>query len=170
MSGSGKGDRGKRRRSFKGRSKDYAQPVPVENWRTGSTAKKPDRSVEISKEKNSGSYERPQWMPPKMSTEPLPVPDCPYCGKPIRELALAISDKSTGQAVHFDCVLTRLSQSEKLEPGEIISYIGGGRFGIVQQGGQTGSRGITIRKTFEWEIKEKRAEWRGTISDHFSVT
>jgi len=117
-----------------------------------------------------GSYDRPQWTPPKLSSEPIPVPDCPYCGKPIKDLTVAISDKNSGQAVHFDCIISRISQSEKLEHGDIISYIGGGRFGIVNYSNSSNSQSFVIKKILEWEIKENRAEWRQTVSDHFSVT
>jgi hypothetical protein len=167
MSGSGKGDRGRRRRPFRGRAQDHGQPASADTH-----AKKADfrQAVEIAADKNKKTHERPQWTPPKMSTEPLPIPDCPYCGKPIKEITMAISDKTTGQAVHFDCVISRISQNEKLEHGEIISYIGGGRFGIVRHDNNAGTQGIIVKKIFEWEIKENRAEWRQAISDHFSVT
>ena len=174
MSGGGKGDnRGHRRRPFnKHRERDYAQPAPPDNRRSSNTSKKaePNRIQKPANEKNMGSYDRPQWTPPKLSSEPIPVPDCPYCGKPIKDLTVAISDKNSGQAVHFDCIISRISQSEKLEHGDIISYIGGGRFGIVNYSNSSNSQSFVIKKILEWEIKENRAEWRQTVSDHFSVT
>ena len=145
--------------------------------------------------------ERPKWVPPKFNTEPLPVSDCPWCGKPIRDISSAISDKESGSPVHFDCVLSRISFGEKLEKGETITYIGGGRFGIVSfdnsaqnnkdsqekaPGNSQHSRRqaeerkssnpsaqsntFTIKKIIEWEDKDKRAEWRSVICDHYSVT
>lgn len=66
-----------------------------------------------------------------MSTAPLPVSVCPWCEKPIRDMSSAIADKETGVPVHFDCVTARIAFGEKLEKGEVIAYIGGGRFGIV---------------------------------------
>jgi hypothetical protein len=112
-----------------------------------------------------------------MSTEPFPVPDCPYCGKPIKDLAAALSDKDSGAAVHFDCVIARLAENETLEKGDAVTYIGGGRFGIVHfnnpadfQGRSLDPRKFTIKKVFEWEDKENRAEWRKFVADHYSVT
>jgi hypothetical protein len=105
-----------------------------------------------------------------MSTVPLPVPVCPYCGKPIRDLAAALTDRDSGEAVHFDCVIARIAQGEILEKGDVIAYIGGGRFGIVRFDSGQDSRHFTIKKILEWENKENRAEWRGFISDHYSVT
>jgi hypothetical protein len=109
-----------------------------------------------------------------MSVEPLPVPDCPWCGKPIRDFASAIADRDTGLPVHFDCVAARIAREEKLEKGDTVAYIGGGRFGVVHASGISGKGGegkfFTIKKIIEWENKDNRAEWRSTISDHYSVT
>jgi len=142
--------------------------------------------------------ERPKWIPPKTNTEPLPVSECLWCGKPIRDISSAIADKDTGAPVHFDCVAARIAFGEKLEKGDTIAYIGAGRFGIVsfgsaaapsrylpdgspQESGKQESlpevqnhpvqnRGFVIKKIIEWENKDKRAEWRSVICDHYSVT
>ena len=142
--------------------------------------------------------ERPKWIPPKANTEPLPVSECLWCGKPIRDISSAIADKDTGAPVHFDCVAARIAFGEKLEKGDTIAYIGAGRFGIVSFGSSGASsrfspddsshdsgksenpseaqnhpianRGFTIKKIIEWENKDKRAEWRSVICDHYSVT
>jgi hypothetical protein len=141
--------------------------------------------------------ERPKWIPPKANAEPLPVSECLWCGKPIRDISSAISDKDTGAPVHFDCVAARIAFGEKLEKGDSVAYIGAGRFGIVSFGStgaplryspdvsqNTGksekpsevkdyplsNRGFTIKKIIEWENKDKRAEWRSVICDHYSVT
>ena len=132
--------------------------------------------------------ERPKWIPPTMNTEPLPVPTCPWCAKPIRDISSAIADKDTGVPVHFECVTARIASGENLEQGEIIAYIGGGRFGVVssddrdpqgrtqeqvQTAGQEGlywNHDFKIKKVIEWENKEKRAVWRSEISEHYSVT
>ena len=133
--------------------------------------------------------ERPKWVPPKMNTDPLPVPDCFWCGKPIRDISLAIADKDTGAPVHFECVTARIASGESLEKGDMVSYIGGGRFGIVNFGIEDyprpwpggSSRTIPaisdsqacdfkIKKIIEWENKDKRADWRSVICEHYSVT
>jgi len=135
------------------------------------------------KDEKAPFYVRPKWVPPVPNTSPLPVPDCPWCGKPIRDISSAIADKDTGVPVHFDCVAAKIASGENLEKGDIISYIGGGRFGIVSFGGKdsqerTGSgfrgpvsefRDFKIKKIIEWENKDKKAEWRSEISDHYLV-
>jgi hypothetical protein len=130
-------------------------------------------------------YERPRWIPPQLNTGPIPELLCACCGKPIEDPGTAIEDRLSGGPVHFDCVISRLSKSENLEKGEVISYIGGGRFGIVRfnetrAGAKTfrrddgppeeAGRVFSIRKIFELEDKERRADWRGSIADHYSIT
>jgi hypothetical protein len=105
-----------------------------------------------------------------MPSGPLPVPDCPYCGKPIQDIASAISDRHSGQPVHFDCIITRIAEGEMLEQGDTVTYIGGGRFGIVHFNNPQNAQGFKIKKILEWEDKENRSEWRRTVSDHYSVT
>jgi hypothetical protein len=132
------------------------------------------RGSENVRGERTSHAERPKWIPPKINTEPLPVSDCPWCGKPIRDISSAITDKDTGNPVHFDCVTARISFGEKLEKGESVAYIGGGRFGIVSFGSPGASaaadRNFTIKKIIEWENNDKKAEWRSAISDHYSVT
>jgi hypothetical protein len=78
--------------------------------------------------------------------------------------------------VHFDCVAAKIAAEETLERGDTVTYIGGGRFGIVHfEGTGIPGRGgerktFQIKKIIEWENKDNRADWRSTISDHYSVT
>jgi hypothetical protein len=72
--------------------------------------------------------------------------------------------------VHFDCVVARIAQGEILEKGDEVTYIGGGRFGIIHLEKGADRKHFSIKKILEWENKEKRAEWRSTLSDHYSIT
>jgi hypothetical protein len=173
MSGRGRSNR----RGFRGRERDRDN--------RGNRKKGDDPQFDKSR---GILIDRPKWTPPQVSSEPVPVPDCPYCGKPIKDLAAAIADKDSGQAVHFDCIIRRLAESEILERGDTIAYIGGGRFGVVHfntaqenfnsQGGRrfaNGSEGtenhtFTIKKILACEKTEERADWRRILTDHFSVT
>ena len=129
---------------------------------------------ELYRKEKPASFDRPKWVPPKISTEPLPVPDCPWCGKPIKDISLAMTDRESGAPVHFECVSARIAVGEVLEKGEVITYIGGGRFGIVYFSGSGNShqvnRNFKIKKIVEWEDKDKRADWRSLISDRYSIT
>ena len=146
------------------------------------------RNTENSRRDRPSFIDRPKWNPPKTNADPMPVSICPWCGKPIRDMFSAIADKDTGVPVHFDCVSTRIAFGEKLEKGETVAYIGGGRFGIVSFGSSAPSRpaapqeirqdksspqtsrDFSIRKIIEWEKMDKRAEWRSLICEHYSVT
>lgn len=159
------GKSGNNRHGYRHRERDN------EKWQEN-TLKQGKKSAPSPRyDKNQGIiFERPRWTPPKMSTLPFPVPVCPYCGKPIRDLAAALADKNSGEAVHFDCVIARIAEGETLEKGESVAYIGGGRFGIVRFNSSQDTQHFTIKKILEWENKESRAEWRNLISDHYSVT
>jgi len=123
--------------------------------------------------KNTGQKhmpERPKWVPPQIPSMVMPVPECPFCGKPIRDLVSALTDKKTGAAAHFDCIIARLAENEVLDKGDSVSYIGGGRFGIVHFNNPADFKKFIIKKIIEWENKDDRPEWRAAITDHFSVT
>ena len=161
----------------------HSRGLNTENQNRQSRGNPSKKSSQIPlPEKASSFSERPKWAPPIMNTEPLPVPVCPWCNKPIRDISTAMADKDTGVPVHFDCVTARIAVGENLEQGEMIVYIGGGRFGIISLGRTqdhiqpAGSDSLNwnhdfkIKRVIEWESKDKRAVWRSAISDHYSVT
>jgi len=176
MSGSGKGGNNRKNRDLHGKSyfskhtnkKNHSasnNPVPQ--------AKIPADTLftEGKIEKNRLSmYDRPQWTAPELPDNPITTPECPWCGKQITDIASAICDKDSGLPVHFDCVLARLNDSEKLEANDTICYIGGGRFGVVHYNNPPDMRDFTIKKIFEWEAKDNNSEWRRPISEYFSIT
>ena len=177
MSGNGKGGNSRRNRQrFSGR-RDDSQPQRQDSGRSrdgqGWNSRKAGENTftEGKFEKSHLSlYDRPLWTAPKLPVEPLPVPDCPWCGSPIKDISTAISDKNTGLPVHFDCVLARLNEAEALESSDAVCYIGGGRFGIIHYNNPPDTRDFKIKRIFEWENKDDRSEWRRDISAHFSVT
>jgi len=168
------------RRSEKSTRESLSDNYQGRQYRGGSSK----AGGENSREARANFAERPKWVPPKPNTDPLPVPDCPWCGKPIRDVFQAIADKDTGVPVHFECVTARIASIENIQKDETITYIGGGRFGIVSFGQEKvpdvqpvagrvspqASRDFKIKKIIEWENKDKRAEWRSVICDHYSVT
>jgi hypothetical protein len=170
MGGSGRGGNSHRNRRQRGSGGSFSKSRKRESDRSGNKAELlPVGGVKLEQNRG-GLYERPHWVPPSLPAEPLPVPDCPWCGKPIKDLSSAIADKTSGDPIHFDCVLARLGKGERLESGDAISYIGGGRFGIIHFNNPPDTRDFNIKKIFEWENKDNRSEWRQSISDHFSVT
>jgi len=164
MSGSGKGGNNrKNRRGFSGRRDDSQR---------NDRKKQTDNLFSDGKfEKSKISlHERPRWTAPVLPDNPITTPDCPWCGKQIKDIAMAITDKDTGLPVHFDCVLARIGEMETLEANDSVCYIGGGRFGIVHYNNPPDTKNFTIKKIFEWENKDNNGEWRRPISEYFSLT
>jgi hypothetical protein len=172
MNGSGKGgnNRGNRRKPFKRR--DRENTPSRDNLKSG--GKKPSEISLIGEgklERKRGSlFTRPKWVPPQVPDTSLPVAACAWCEKPIKDISTALSEPDTGKPVHFDCVINRIIERENLGNGDTVSYIGGGRFGIVHFNNPPDTRDFKIKKILEWENKENRSEWRVTMSEHFSVT
>jgi len=176
MSGSGNGrggdNRGNRRKPFKRRDRENNPSRARDVSKNG--GKKTADFLPINEGKlerrRGGLFDRPKWVPPVPPSDPLPAASCAWCDKPIKDISLAISEPDTGKPVHFECVINRIIERENLENGDTVSYIGGGRFGVVHFNNPPDTRDFTIKKIFEWENKEHRADWRVTISEHFSVT
>jgi len=167
MGGNRRGGGNRRRSSGKNRAPEAWEAYnPLRN--------NPVRGVDLRK--REGRRERPKWVPPALSSVPVPTPQCPYCGKPIRDLAFALTDRASGEAVHFDCMAARVGERERPDKGESVVYLGGGRFGIVRFGvlvekrGGGQKRGFSIKRIIEMEDRGERPAWRGEVADHFSVT
>ncbi len=65
---------------------------------------------------------------------------------------------------HFDCVLKKISEEEKVGPGEKVTYIGNGTFAVIKMkhGGKGSS--FSIIKKIQYESKDLKADWRKKIS------
>ncbi|HOF11950.1 MAG TPA: hypothetical protein PK248_04460 [Treponemataceae bacterium] len=94
---------------------------------------------------------------------------CSFCQKEIQDLPSALSDKTSGEPVHFDCVLEHLKESEEIGENEKLFYIGKGNFAIAYFENPHDLRKFEIRKLIEWENKEKESRWRNDISDLYSL-
>jgi len=162
MSGSGKsGNNRKNRQRF---SKQHNKKPPAVN-----NGENPFSDGKFEKNRQS-AHERPQWTAPEMPANPITTPDCPWCGKQIKDITTAITDKESGRPVHFDCVLARITEMENLETNDSVCYIGGGRFGVIHYNNPPDTRDFSIKKIFEWEAKDNNSEWRRPISEYFSIT
>jgi hypothetical protein len=79
------------------------------------------------------------------------VPVCPLCGEPVRDQKTAITTPDARSPAHFDCVLQDLARREGLQPGEKITYLGRGTFGIVSYRSGSGGTPFAIRKRIPYE-------------------
>jgi hypothetical protein len=173
MSGSARGGNN-RRKSFKHRDRagDETAASGRNSWQDNSFRKGRKQEAEFTRFGSAKApyFERPKWTPVKLPQVPLDVPDCPICGKPIKDISSALTDKVSGNPAHFDCVLGKIADNEIREKGDVISYLGGGRFGVVHYADPRDVKRFKIKKIIEWEDKENRVEWRKNVADHFSVT
>jgi len=95
---------------------------------------------------------------------------CEICGQVLKfdELNSALSNKATGNPAHFDCVFKQISETEKMNQNERLTYIGQGRFGILHFDNPHDLRHFTISRIIEWENRDNRLEWRNEIAGLFS--
>jgi hypothetical protein len=168
MSGSARGGNN-RRKPFKRRDRagDEAAGNGRNSWQDNFSRKGRKQETDFA---GTSYFERPRWSPVKLPPISLTVSDCPICGKPIKDISSALTDKASGNPAHFDCVLGKIANTEIREKGDVISYLGGGRFGVVHYANSHDVKGFKIKKIIEWEDKENRADWRKNLADHFSVT
>jgi hypothetical protein len=61
-----------------------------------------------------------------------PLVKCELCNETIENIAEAISE-GLDKFSHFDCVIKKISENEKLSDKQKISYIGRGIFAVVEQ-------------------------------------
>ena len=145
-------------RTSSGTSRDNSSSREANSLREMSTS----RDVNASRDSRR---ERREELPPLPK---LPTPVCSRCGQPIQDITSALADKTSGEAVHFDCVLTFLQGAENLAANEKIVYIGQGRFAVMFFENPADTRKFRIVRTIEWESREAKAEWRTDISGRFS--
>jgi hypothetical protein len=91
---------------------------------------------------------------------PLVVPDCPICGKPVRELASALTHRLSRQPAHFDCIVKELRESNEIAPQEKLCYLGGGCFGILEFRPPGGPSRFVIKRRIQYEEKEFPQDWK----------
>ena len=100
----------------------------------------------------------------KNSTQPV----CPVCGEVIRDMSIAVKDPKSDSPLHFDCAVGLIQKDNPLEQGEKIAYIGQGRVGVIYFANPHDTKHFQIRKIIDWEEKDKKPEWRGTMSELYS--
>ena len=97
------------------------------------------------------------------------VVTCDLCGEAITDLANAIANKGNANPVHFDCVLNKLTETERPSTNEKIAYIGQGKFALLYFENPHDQKHFSIRKTIEWESREsERGSWRNEMAGLFS--
>jgi hypothetical protein len=91
---------------------------------------------------------------------PMVFPDCPVCGKPVRELASALTHRVSRVPAHFDCVVRELRDTNEMTPQEKLCYLGGGTFGILEFRPPGGPSRFVIKRRIQYEEKEAPQDWK----------
>ncbi len=115
------------------------------------------RRTHAGRQPGGRNVEPPRPAPPAV---PIVLPDCPVCGKQVRELASALTHRVARQPAHFDCVMRELRDSNEVAPQERICYLGGGTFGILEFQPPGAPARFVIRKRIPYEEKETPQEWK----------
>ena len=108
----------------------------------------------------SGNWRRNRKKPAKNGFPGNEVPQCPYCGQNVRDVLTAIAVENDETPVHFDCVLKKIAESEKLEAKDKICYLGNGSFGIVHFKNPSDPTNFVIKKRIQIEDEKKQISWR----------
>ena len=95
---------------------------------------------------------------------------CPICSKVIEDLTSSLSDKTTGEPVHFDCAWNQAGKDITLKENEKFTYIGQGRVAVLYFPDIRDTRHFKIQKIVEWERSDSVPQWRTEISNLFSQT
>lgn len=119
-------------------NKEKTQPKKNQQRRK---RRKPRSEASLSRKKKSNLY-----VP--MIKEPKPL--CTICNTDIENIAEAIREPGEGGYSHFDCVIQKLTEQEKLAPQQKISYMGRGTFAVVVK---EEGKFVTV-KTIQYESPE----------------
>ena len=87
-------------------------------------------------------------------------PDCPVCGKAVRELASALTHRVSRVPAHFDCVVRELRDTNEMNAQEKLCYLGGGTFGILEFRPPGGPSRFVIKRRIQYEEKETPQDWK----------
>lgn len=128
--------------------------------RQAGSAKGDTRQRDARQGGRRGPERSPEESAPFKANVPLVVPDCPVCGKPVRELASALTHRVSRQPAHFDCIVRELRESNNLAPQEKLCYLGGGCFGILEFKSPAGLTRFVIKRRIQYEEKETPADWK----------
>ncbi len=92
-----------------------------------------------------------------------PVMDCCVCGKPIKDMSSAITEKERGLPAHFDCIIKKLAEQVPLREHEKIVYTGSGKFAVIHSENNQ-NKNFSVVQEIDYEKQEEEPpEWRGRM-------
>jgi hypothetical protein len=112
---------------------------------------KKHRSKKRRKNYSSGGHDR---------NKEIDYPNCPLCGRSVRNLNIAIEDKTSHEPAHFECIIKHIAESTQLGQNERIHYLGSGCFGIIKYEEGKGLASFSVKKRIQYEDTIKKPDWR----------
>lgn len=98
------------------------------NWKQG---KKRKRSTQQKRRSSPKKGVKEEEIIVPLLQEPKPI--CQLCNEVITSIAHSFSGSEEGSYIHFDCMLKKVEEDEKVQPPQKVSYIGSGSFAIVEK-------------------------------------
>lgn len=112
------------------------------NYRRYNGDSKEQENSSQNKKNNESNINRPKLM-------------CEICNQPIQDEASAIATPERGNPAHFDCILKKIKEEEKMNDKQQLVYLGSGSFGIIQIESSGSKNNFKIIKKIEFEDKKK---------------
>ena len=88
---------------------------------------------------------------------------CSVCGKNIRDLSSAITERKTGEPAHFDCIIKNIAKDETLQENEKIAYLGNGKFGVIHYDNNQNKNFKILREIEYEESRDEKPDWRSQL-------
>ena len=114
-----------------------------------------------TKRNNKGRYRGKKNK--SISSYAGPAYVCSVCGKNIRDLSSAITEKKSGEPAHFDCVIKDIAKDEPLQENEKIVYLGNGKFGVIHYDNNQNKNFKILREIEYEESREEKPDWRSQL-------
>lgn len=126
-----------------------------------------------TKDKKNNRYKgknRPSWRSGgyrKKKSNTVALFTCTVCSEGVKEVGNAID--YMGGPAHFDCVIRSLTEKEDLKKGEKITYIGSGRFGVINNKKNDSGVPFTLLREIDVEDRDKELPWRDSRKINVSI-
>ncbi len=145
---------GRQKRRTRSKKQSKAKGTPKEKVKKGS-----GKNSLLPEQHHKPYHSNLPQLPVKKVHEPKET--CVICGEVIEGIASALTHPDGGFC-HFDCVLNKIKEDEKLSLLQKVSYIGKGTFAVVNQE-EDGSFSFT--KKIVWESSEAFAKMKQYVEE-----
>ncbi len=86
----------------------------------------------------------------------------------MRDIQSAIALPPNNEPAHFECVVRKIAEDERIGPKDRVAYLGHGSFGIIQDESSSGASRYAIKKRIQFEEPDRSVMWRKELSPGIS--